>query len=286
MLGNLDGLGYRGTTCVVTGGSSGMGEQVARILGELGASVHIVDIQPPKLAHESFHPCDLSDFATVRATADALKALAPIDFLFPCAGLPPHIKGPLYCMQVNYVGTRHFIENLVPSLKDGAGIALISSDAALGWQKNLAQCLEMLAIADPEEAMAWVQADPDKRLRDGYTTSKEMLVVWVQNAAVALGNARRIRLNAIGPCPTRTAFMDSQEKLLPDGFLDAWPYPSLGRMATAEEQAWPLVLLNSKLNGAVTGAFLLTDQGFASGVYTGAIDASFMTGGKSGTDEQ
>jgi hypothetical protein len=49
-------------------------------------------------------------------------------------------------------------------------------------------------------------------------------------------------------------------------------------MATAEDQAWPLILLNSPLNATITGAFLLTDQGFASGVYTGAIDAGFMGG--------
>lgn len=275
---NLDGLGYRGKTVVVTGGASGMGEATARLLGELGAKVHIVDIQQPKAPHESFHQCDLSDFTQVRATAAELKAIAPIDFVFPCAGLPPHVKGALYCMRVNYIGTRLFVEELLPSVRDGAGIALISSDAALAWQKNLAQSMEMLAISDPDEAYAWCEADPEKRVRDGYTTSKEMLVVWVQNAAVELGNSRRIRLNAIGPCPTRTAFMDEQEKMLPDGFLDAWPYPSLGRMATAEEQAWPLILLNSPLNAAVTGSFLYTDQGFASGVFTGAIDAGFMGG--------
>lgn len=277
----LDGLGYRGKTVVVTGGSSGMGEQVARILGELGAAVHIVDIQPPKVAHAGFHPCDLSDFAAVRATAQAIAAaVAPIHFLFPCAGLPPEVKGALYCMKVNYVGTRHFIEMLVPALEDGAGIALISSDAALGWQKNLAQSLEMLAISDPDEAIAWVEQDPANRLRDGYTSSKEMLAVWVQHAAVALGNARRIRLNAIAPCPTKTAFMDFQAEKLPEGFLDAWPYPSLGRMATAKEQAWPLVLLNSPLNRVITGSFVYTDQGFASGVLTGAIDPAFMMGSK------
>ena len=277
---NLEGLGYHGKTCVVTGGSSGMGEQVARILGELGAVVHIVDIAEPKVAHEGYYRCDLSNFAEVRTTADALKSIAPIDFLFPCAGLPPEVKGAMYCMRVNYIGTRLFVESLLPSLANGAGIALISSDAAMGWQANLAQSLEMLAISDPDEAVAWVEADPDKRLRDGYTSSKEMLVVWVQNTAVTLGNERRIRFNAIGPCPTRTAFMDFQEQKLPEGFMDAWPFPSLGRMATAEEQAWPLILLNSPLNGVITGAFLYTDQGFASGVFTGAIDPSFMTGGK------
>lgn len=276
---DLDGLGYKDKTIVVTGGASGMGEATARILGEMGAKMHIVDIQEPKIPCESFHQCDLSDFGQIRVTAQALKAIAPIDFLFPCAGLPPHIKGPLYCMRVNYIGTRYFVEQLLPALRDGAGIALISSDAALGWQKNLAQSMEMLAIVDPDEAYAWCEADPDNRVRDGYTTSKEMLVVWVQHAAVALGNERRIRLNAIGPCPTRTAFMDEQEKMLPDGFLESWPYPSLGRMATAVEQAWPLILLNSPLNAAVTGSFLYTDQGFASGVFTGAIDGGAMGGG-------
>jgi NAD(P)-dependent dehydrogenase (short-subunit alcohol dehydrogenase family) len=277
---NLDGLGYRDQTVVVTGGSSGMGEAAARLLGELGARVHIVDIRPPKVPHERFYQCDLADFAAARATAGAVSAAAPIHFLFPCAGIPPHVLGALQCLKVNYVGARLFVEQLLPALADGAGIALISSDAALGWQKNLAQSLQMLAIADPDEAVAWVLADPANRLRDGYTTSKEMLVVWVQHAAVRLGNERRIRLNAIGPCPTKTAFMDQSVGVLSQEFLDQWPYPSLGRMATAEEQAWPLILLNCPLNAAVSGSFLYTDQGFASGALTGAIDMAFMRGSK------
>ena len=277
-MGNLDGLGYRGATVVVTGGASGMGEATARFLVDLGAKVHIVDIQQPKVACESFHQCDLSDFDQVRATAKALHGIGPIDYVFPCAGLPPHIKGPAYCMRVNYIGTRLFVESLLPALKDGAGIALISSDAAMGWQANTALRMQMLAISDPDEAYAWCEADPDARVRDGYTSSKDMLVVWVQNAAVELGNSRRIRLNAIGPCPTKTAFVDQSKEIMTDEFIAAWPFPSLGRMATAEEQAWPLILINSPLCGAVTDAFLYTDQGFASGVFTGAISPAFMGG--------
>lgn len=278
-MGNLDGLGYRGKTVVLTGGSSGMGEAAARILGELGAKVHIVDIQEPKLPCEAFYKTDLSDPDQVNATVKALHGIGPIDFLFPCAGVPPHAVGALKCMLINYVGARQFVEGVLPAMRDGGGIAIISSDACLSWQKNIAQHMELLAIGDPREARAWCEANPDK-LRDGYTTSKEMLVVWVQHFAVKLGMERRIRINTTAPCPTKTAFMEASVDVLGQEFLDNFPYPVLHRMATAEEQAWPLILLNSPLNAAVTGAVLYTDQGFVSGVFTGAIDPAAMSGSK------
>ena len=71
---DLDGLGYRGTKVVLTGGSSGMGEAAARILGELGATVHIVDIAEPKVACASYTPLDLADFAAVRAATTAVES--------------------------------------------------------------------------------------------------------------------------------------------------------------------------------------------------------------------
>jgi hypothetical protein len=45
-------------------------------------------------------------------------------------------------------------------------------------------------------------------------------------------------------------------RIITDEFIAAWPFPSLGRIATAEEQAWPLMLLNSPLNGAISPAFI------------------------------
>lgn len=270
MVSNLDGLGYRGATCVVTGGSSGMGEAVVRILGDLGAAVHVVDIQPPKAPHAAYYPTDLADPDQVAATAAKLREIGSIDFLFPCAGIPPHTLGALQCMLVNYVGTRQFIEAVLPAVKDGGGIAIISSVAGRDWDKNIAQNLELLALADPRAARAWCEAHPEK-VRDGYTSSKEMLIVWAQHAAIELGR-RGIRVNCTAPCPTSTAFMDVSVEKVGRAFFDEYPYPLLGRMATGEEQAWSLVLLNSPLNAAVSGAVLYTDQGYQGGIATGAVE--------------
>lgn len=276
---NLDGLGYRNSRAVVTGGASGMGEAVARLLGELGAQVFIVDIQTPKVACADFFEADISDPDAVAAVVEALRARGPFDFLFPCAGVSPKVVGPLKCMLINYVGSRQFVEGMLPAMKDGGAIAVISSDACLGWQKNLAQHLELLKISDPRAARVWCEQNPDK-LRDGYTTSKEMLAVWVQHVCVRLGMERRIRINVTAPCPTRTSFFDDAGGIEAQDVLRNFPYPVLHRMATPEEQAWPLILLNSPLNAVVTGVVLYTDQGFVSGVYTGAIDSSVMSGGR------
>lgn len=269
---DLDPLRYRGATVVVTGCSSGMGEATARILAQLGAEVHAVDIKTPSVPHLAFYETDLSQPEQVSATAAALHEIGPVASLFNCAGIP-HTFGPLQCMLVNYVGTRQFTDELLPSMADQAGVAIIASDAGMGWQQNLAANLELLAIADPVAARRWCEARPEA-IRDGYSVSKEMLIVWAMHRSISLAQERGIRINCIAPCPTSTAFMDPTMEALGEEFFQRYPYPLLGRMATAEEQAWPLVLLNSPLNAVVTGTVLYTDQGFAGGVLTGSLDPS------------
>ncbi len=81
-------------------------------------------------------------------------------------------------------------------------------------------------------------------------------------------------MNCVAPGPTQTRFTDIASAALAEGFFDRFPYPLLGRIAIAKEQAWPLILLNSPLNNVVTGTVLYTDQGFAGGLFTGSLDAS------------
>ena len=272
--GRLDGLGYRDSTVVVTGGSSGMGDATVRILSDLGARVHVVDVQTPTAPHAAYHATDIGDPDAVAVTARSLREIGAIDFYFSCAGVS-HTFGPMACMRVNYVGARQLMEETLPALVDGAGIAVIASQAGMGWQANLATNLELLAITDAAEALAWCETHPEA-IKDGYSTSKEMLIVWAMHEAVRLGERRRIRVNCTAPCPTDTPFMEPTMAALGEEFFEHFPYPALGRMATPEEQAWPLVLLNSRLNAVVSGTVLYTDQGFSGGALTGALDLSAM----------
>lgn len=267
---DLDGLGYRGARVLLTGGASGLGAATAQLLTDMGAQVHIADISEPAAPHASFTLLDLADFDGVRAACADLRQLGPFDFLFPIAGIPPHTFGPLHCLVVNYAGTRLFVEETLSALRDGCTIGLIASTAGRNWQAHLADHLEALAITTPEEVRAWYDARPEK-LRDGYSPSKELLIVWIQQLAIALGQDRRIRVNAIAPCPIDTPFMASTAAHSGVDFHANYPYPLLGRMPTAEEQAWTLLLLSSPLNAAVTGATLFSDQGFAGGLLTGAL---------------
>jgi NAD(P)-dependent dehydrogenase (short-subunit alcohol dehydrogenase family) len=208
----------------------------------------------------------------VRATAKSLREIGAIDHIFACAGIP-HNRGPMMCMLVNYIGTRQLVEELIPAVKPGSSIGVISSDAGMAWQSNLAINLELFAISDPDEARRWCEARPEV-VKDGYSVSKEMLIVWAKHKGVTFAKERGIRINCIGPCPTATPFIDETVKDLGEDFFRRFPYPLLGRMAKPEEQAWPLILLTSKLNNLVTGAMLYTDQGYAGGVVTGALDIS------------
>ncbi len=267
---DLDGLGYRGKTVVLTGGASGMGEAAARLLGNLGARVHIADIAEPKVACAGYVPVDLGDPASIDAAAGQLKSVGPIDFLFPVAGIPPHVLGPLGCMLVNYAGTRRFAEALIPQIREGGSIGLIASVAARYWQSHLEESLQVVAIPDFAGIKAFYEANP-AALRDGYSPSKELLFVWIQQVAPRLAQERRIRINCTAPCPVDTAFMEATIPRMPKGFMASYPFPLMGRMPTAEEQAWSLILLSSPLNSTVTGTMLYTDQGYAGGLVTGAL---------------
>jgi NAD(P)-dependent dehydrogenase (short-subunit alcohol dehydrogenase family) len=269
-----DLLQFAGKRVVVTGSSSGMGRECARILTELGAEVHGIDIKEGDLPLTGFHPTDLGDRSSIDAAVEALGG--PVDSLFCCAGLPTTAPS-LQVVLVNFVGHRHLVESLVPAMLPGSSIGIISSAAGMAWLMKLGDLLPLLQTDGFDAGRAWCEEHADAIGDNGYGFSKEAICAYVAHRGFQLAS-EGIRLNGINPGPTDTPMMPSFVETMGQDFFDRYPKP-LGRNSRAEEQAWSLIFLNSPRSSYVAGTTLFTDGGFSGGLYTGGIDPAVMMAG-------
>jgi NAD(P)-dependent dehydrogenase (short-subunit alcohol dehydrogenase family) len=272
--GPMDPFSYESRRVIVTGCSSGMGEATTRLLLERGAEVHGIDINPTETALASFHMCDLRDFEAIEATVASIAG--PFDSLFNCAGLPQTFPA-LDVMKVNFIGMRHLTQCVISKMEPGSAVTTISSTAGFGYLARLPTVLEFVNTRDEQSALAWCESHQDV-IAEGYQFSKEAIIVWT----MALSNPlikQGIRINCTSPGPTSTAMMPHFEKAMGRQFMESFPRP-IGRNATPEEQALPLLFLNSKAASYVTGHNLEVDGGFIGGVLTGHVDVSTLMSGK------
>ena len=260
-----DILGYQGKTVVVSGAATGMGNATARTLVDLGAEVHALDVKPIEAPVAQAIEVDLRD----RASIDAAVAKLPgrVDKLFNCAGLPGPPFSALDTTLVNFVGLRHFSEAVLPRIPAGGAVASITSVAGMGWQKNLDNVKALCATPDFETGKAWLEANADKN--NGYLFSKQCIIFYTKARSVELV-AREIRINCLSPSPTDTPMLSSFHAQVSKEFLEQHFLAPIGRNATPEEMAEPLILLNSEAARFVSGVNLMVDWGYVASVEVGA----------------
>jgi 3-dehydrosphinganine reductase len=140
---------------IVTGGSSGIGKAVAKMLAARGAAVTIMARRPDVLKAAAAEietaggagarilaiPVDVSDRAAVNAAIGRAEAeLGPCDLLVTSAGIAhPGYFSDLpdaifdQTMAINYFGTLHPIRAVAPGMRQrkGGRIVLISSGAGI-----------------------------------------------------------------------------------------------------------------------------------------------------------
>lgn len=267
-----DVLGYQGKRVIVSGCFSGMGEATARMLVDLGAEVHGFDFKESAVPMASFTQIDLRDPATIEAAVNGVGG--KVDALFNCAGLPGGGGFPaLDVMKVNFLGTRHLTDKVVPLMGEGGAIVSIASTGGLGWSRRIPVHMQLLATQGFDAGLAWCDANLDQVV-EGYAFSKEAVIVWTQFMGAQLIK-KGIRINCSLPSPTQTPMMATFHATSGKDVVDAAAEP-LGRYTTPEEQAGPLVLVNSKLAGVVNGIVMPVDGGFMGGLVTGQVDISRM----------
>jgi NAD(P)-dependent dehydrogenase (short-subunit alcohol dehydrogenase family) len=265
-----DVLGYEGARVVVTGAASGMGEQAAAILTDVGAEVLALDVKPVSAKVEESIHVDLLERGSID---DAIAAIGgPVHAIFSCAGLPGPPFTDVQVMTVNFVGARHLVEGLLDQMPRGAAVACIASAAGMGWQQQIETYAPLLATATFEEAVGWLEAHPEVMPWGGYVCSKVVVNQWVASRSVDYMSERGVRLNCINPGPTDSAMMPQFHAYAGKDAVDAAIGP-IGRYSEPVEQAWPIVCLNSPRFSYVTGEALWTDGG-----YLGAVSAGRQPG--------
>jgi NAD(P)-dependent dehydrogenase (short-subunit alcohol dehydrogenase family) len=267
-----DVLGYAGRHVVVSGAASGMGAATATILTRLGARVTALDVRPTEISVDRALEVDLRDRASIEKAAEAIEG--PVDGYFGCAGLPGPPFSCLDVMLVNFVGARHLVDLVLPNIPAGGAIAVVASNAAMGWQLELEQLMGLVATDGFDEGKQWCEANSEMGAVGAYPFSKKAINAWVASRGATL-ITDGIRLNCINPGPTDTAMMPHFVEFAGQNIIDAFIGP-IRRRSTPEEQAWPLIFLNSPRSSYINGESLVTDGGFFGAVQSGQLDLTKM----------
>lgn len=268
---SADILGYRGKRVVVMGCFSGTGAAAAQALVDLGAEVHGADIRPSPVAGlASFTTVDLKDPGSIEGGVAAIGG--EVDALFNVSGLPQTHPGE-DVVTVNFLGIRHWTHCWLPRVRRGGAIATVSSLGGMNYLARQPLLAEFMGNSDIPSGRAWFLANAE-RAGDPYTLSKEAVNTWTQKSAPSLME-RDIRINCTMPSPIDTPMLDDFRKVAGDAVLSAFARAK-GRFSTPEEQALPLVLLNSDAASFISGVCLPVDAGLAGGLATGVLNIQQM----------
>ncbi|WP_436639708.1 SDR family NAD(P)-dependent oxidoreductase [Microbaculum sp. FT89] len=231
----------QGQRIVVTGGLGGFGFATAQAALGMGARVFLLDREerPEAMARldaygdqVSFHACDVCDRQGVERLA---AEIGPVDGLVVNAGVLPFDdwEAPDWDSAFDRV----IDVNLRGAI-----------NTARAWFGSMCEAGQgrIVFVGSASGKMGGLQAGPH------YVGSKggiHAVTKWL-----ALKGARHgVRVNAIAPGSADT------------GLLDGQPFASdkvpLGRMATAEEIAWPIVFLLGEASNYMCGSILDVNGG-------------------------
>ncbi|MGI9357754.1 MAG: coniferyl-alcohol dehydrogenase [Rhizobiaceae bacterium] len=247
-----------GKTIVVTGCSSGIGNEIARLIKKLGGDVLGVDLNKTEDHVDELYIADMSDRRTIQALVQALPTR--IDGIVNSAGLPPTAPANKV-IAVNLVGLKYFTKAMIPKLNDGASIVNLASLAGFGWQHAIPaiKASENLALEDIDDFATRHQVTNEGGR--SYFFSKEALIVWTMNNRWTWRD-RNIRMNSVSPGPVDTPILPDFIETL--GERAEEDMKVMDRPGTPADIAPVVIFLLSDMTHWIRGTNIPADGGMSS----------------------
>ena len=251
----------RDKVIVVTGCSSGIGRDTAKLIKQLGGDVIGVDRNKTEDYVDELYLADMSDRRTIKALVNALPGR--IDGIANSAGVPPTLPADIV-LKVNLVGLKYFTELMIPKLNDNASIVNLASLAGFGWPQSIEaiKASEHLAFEDVERFIHNYNITNEGGR--SYFFSKEALVVWTMKNRWTWRD-RGIRINAVSPGPVDTPIMPDFKKTL--GKRAEEDLSVNDRPGRPEDIAPVVCFMLSDMTHWFRGANLMLDGGMSSHIY-------------------
>jgi NAD(P)-dependent dehydrogenase (short-subunit alcohol dehydrogenase family) len=251
-------MSVQGKTIVITGVSSGIGSDTAKLLRQQGARVIGVDRNDPMLTLDGFVKADLSTPAAI----DAAIAQLPdrIDALCNIAGVPGTAPVDLVA-KVNYLGLRHLTLGLLGRMAGGS-VVNVSSILGAEWPARLEPHRALAQTASFADGQSWLANNPVPQATC-YQYFKEALIVWTYTQSQALFMQHNVRMNCVAPGPVFTPILGDFVQMLGQERVQADAHRML-RPGFADEIAPVIAWLCSDAARWVSGVNIPVDGGLAS----------------------
>ncbi len=249
----------QGKTIVVTGVSSGIGSDTAKLLRQQGAQVIGLDRNEPTLTLDGFVKADLSEPAAIDVALTQLPA--QVHGLANVAGVPGTASVDLVA-RVNFLGLRHLTEQLAKRMPAGGSIVNISSILGFEWPARLDLHKALAETPNFEAGLAWLARHPVPQA-SCYQYFKEALIVWTMTQSQKRFLAQGVRMNCVAPGPVFTPILGDFVQMLGSQRVEADAH-RMKRPAYSDEVAPVIAFLCSDAARWVSGINLPVDGGLAS----------------------
>ena len=249
----------QGKTIVITGASSGIGAETARLLRLQGARVIGVDRNEPMITLDGFVKADLSEQAAVEAAVKQLPER--IDALCNIAGVPGTAPVDLVA-RVNYLGLRHLCQRVLERMPAGGSIVNIASILGAEWPQRLELHKALAETPGFEAGLAFLAKRPVPQ-ETCYQYFKEALIVWTITQSQKWFLAHGVRMNCVAPGPVFTPILGDFVSMLGEERVQKDAH-RMKRPALADEVAPVIGFLCSDAARWVSGINLPVDGGLAS----------------------